>query len=356
MTTEQKTATISREFMNWYKANGRKLPWRETTDPYKIWISEIILQQTRVAQGTDYYLHFLKKFPDIHSLASSSEDAVLKAWQGLGYYSRARNLHTASKQIMTHFEGKFPSNYSEILSLKGIGEYTAAAIASIAFKQPYPVIDGNVLRVISRLYGIDIPIRSSEAKKMIGMMAKSLLNRQDPGGFNQAIMDFGATICTPSQPKCASCVVRDYCVAQLENRVNDLPINNSKKRIKERYFNYFHILQGDRTYVHQRRKNDIWRNLFEFPLIESCKTMDIETLRKTKAFSELFSSLPNVPIEKVFALKHQLTHQTIHATFYRVYIPPEFEFFPPEGIVEIGSEHLNSLAVSRLSHKYIETI
>lgn len=224
----------------WYARNGRfDLPWRDIHDPYKIWISEIILQQTRVVQGMDYYLRFIEHFPDVFSLAAAPEDEVMKLWQGLGYYSRARNLHAAAKEIAAL--GYFPNTYEGVRALKGIGDYTAAAICSFAFRLPYPVVDGNVYRVLSRIYGIDTPIDSKEGKKRFTVLAEELLDREKPDLYNSAIMDFGATQCTPQQPDCLFCPYAERCVARLECRVMELPVKEKKTEVKERYFVYVYI-------------------------------------------------------------------------------------------------------------------
>lgn len=347
---------ITSLLVNWYEKQGRDLPWRETNDPYKIWISEIILQQTRVAQGRDYYFRFVERFPNVASLAGAEEEEVLKLWQGLGYYTRARNIHAAAKQIMSTFNGIFPSTYSDIISLRGVGEYTAAAIASIAFNEPYAVVDGNVFRVIARLFGITLSIHSTEGKKIIKEMAHSLLAREDPGKYNQAVMDFGALICTPAQPQCMQCVLQDYCTAFAENRVGELPVNNRKISVKNRYFHYFHIQHNDSTFLQKRNGSDIWKNLFEFPLIETPELTDFAELEKTEAFRELFGGITSLSVDRPMTIKHQLTHQAIHTCFYRIIIPSDIPYNPPRPILKIGNEQLPDYPVSRLTHKYLEII
>ncbi len=355
-TTKEISPVITSRLLNWYAKEGRELPWRETSNPYRIWISEIILQQTRVAQGRDYYTRFIQRFPTVATLAAANEEDVLKVWQGLGYYTRARNLHAAAKQIMTAFNGTFPSTYSVIISLKGIGAYTAAAIASIAFHEPYAVVDGNVLRVISRLFGISLSIHSTEGKKIIGKIAQSLLDTAQPGKYNQAVMDFGALVCTPAQPGCITCVLRDYCTAFSEGRVSELPVNERKISIRHRYFNYFHILHDKYTYLQKRNTKDIWKNLFEFPLIETSEPTDFVELQHTEPFRKLFHGLPTLHIHRKFTTKHQLSHQTIHTTFYTIVLPQEIAYNPPEGIFKIENERLPDYPVARLTHKYLEII
>lgn len=347
---------ITVHLLNWYREYGRDLPWRETTDPYKIWISEIILQQTRVAQGRDYYFRFIERFPNVKSLAAAEEDEVLKLWQGLGYYTRARNVHTAAKQVMSTFNGIFPSTYSDIITLKGVGDYTAAAISSIAFNESHAVVDGNVFRVIARLFGIELSIHTSEGKKVIKAITQSLLAPEDPGKFNQAIMDFGALICTPAQPRCMECVLQEYCTAFAENRVGELPVNNRKISVKDRYFYYFHIQHNGSTFLQKRSGSDIWKNLFEFPLIETPAPSDFAKLEKTEVFRKLFSGISSLSIDHQLTIKHQLTHQAIHTNFYQVIIPDKIPFSPPQEIFRIGNEHLPDYPVSRLIHKYLEII
>lgn len=347
---------ITTRLLDWYKEHKRDLPWRETTDVYSVWISEVILQQTRVAQGSDYYVRFMRRFPNVRLLAEADEQEVLKLWQGLGYYSRARNMHTAAKQIVSRFNGRFPSHYSDILSLKGIGAYTAAAISSIAFNEPFAVVDGNVFRVIARLFAIETPIHTSDGKKTITEIAQQLIDRDHPGTYNQGIMDFGAVICTPRQPKCADCPLQSTCMAYSLGRVFDFPVINRKINIKNRYFNYFHIVDGDKTYLQKRDHADIWKNLYEFPLIETSSPADFMQLEQMPEFRELFSGIPSLSVDYPLTLKHQLTHQVIHTHFYRVTIPEQFTYRQPGKVIEIEKEKLSDYPISRLTHKYLETI
>ncbi|MBK5194524.1 MAG: A/G-specific adenine glycosylase [Proteiniphilum sp.] len=347
---------ITTHLLNWYKEHKRQLPWRETSDAYSIWISEVILQQTRIAQGEDYFLRFMERFPNVQMLAEAEEEEVLKLWQGLGYYSRARNMHAAAKQIVGRFDGTFPNAYSDILSLKGVGEYTAAAISSIAFNEPRAVVDGNVQRVIARLFAIESSIHTSAGKKSIAEIAQSLIAEESPGSYNQALMDFGSMVCTPTQPRCTDCLLQDYCAAYAENRVIDFPVNNRKVPIKKRYFNYFHIVQGNSTFLQKRVMSDIWKNLYEFPLIETLSAMDFTQLEQTIEFSDLFSGIPSLTIDHLLTLKHQLTHQLIHTNFYRVIIPENYLFASPLNAIKIDKEQLSSYPVSRLTDKYITII
>lgn len=252
---------ISHLLICWYNENKRDFPWRKTTDPYKIWVSEIVLQQTRVAQGWNYYLRFIEKFPTLQALAESSEKDVLNMWQGLGYYSRARNMHAAAQTIATHHNNKMPNTYKEIISLKGVGEYTAAAVLSFAFNKPYAVVDGNVYRVLSRLFAIDTPIDTARGKKEFAQLAQELLDVDRPGKYNQAIMDFGAMQCTPTMPLCATCPLQHLCVAFKLNLQPQFPVKQNKTKVRKRYFHYFHIKFDGTIYLHKRKENDIWKNM-----------------------------------------------------------------------------------------------
>lgn len=283
--------------LSWYEANKRSLPWRGETDPYKIWVSEIILQQTRVQQGWDYYLRFIDHFPTVKSLAEAPEEQVLRIWQGLGYYSRARNMHFAAQQIMNEFNGCFPNHYKDILKLKGIGDYTAAAIGSIAFNLPYPAVDGNVLRIIARIFGITDDIAQPATKIAITEICKHLIDMDKPGIFNEAAMEFGAIHCTPNNPNCESCPFQATCFALTHNSVNILPVKSNHLIKKERYFHFFIYLFNNQTIIEKRTEKDIWRNLYQFPLIE--REGKILPYRK-----------PNLTLKEV------LTHQVIYAAFY----------------------------------------
>lgn len=347
---------ITTRLLNWYNINKRDLPWRESTDPYRIWLSEVILQQTRIIQGWDYYLRFTDRFPDVQSLAKAEEEEVLKLWQGLGYYTRARNLHAAAKQIMSQFKGVFPSEYSDILSLKGVGTYTAAAISSIAFNAPYAVIDGNVNRVITRLFAVKDPIDTAAGKKNISEIAHALLPYGQSGKYNQAIMDFGSLVCTPAGPKCADCPLQVNCRAFEEKNVFTYPVTRRKPVVRKRYFSYFHIIQGNKTFLQKRNADDIWRNLYEFPLIETPEAIDFPEISQTENFLHLFPNNMKLSVDHFLTLKHQLTHQTIHATFYRVEIEEGIAFNQPQKFTCIDRNNLADYPVSRLIDKYLEKI
>ncbi|MCX4290380.1 MAG: A/G-specific adenine glycosylase [Odoribacter sp.] len=341
--------------LRWYEENRRDLPWRNTTDPYLIWISEIILQQTRVAQGLEYFLRFTARFPTIRSLAEAEEDEVMKYWQGLGYYSRARNLHVAARDLMDRFGGSFPRSYEDVRSLKGIGVYTAAAICSFAWRLPYAVVDGNVYRVLSRVFGVETPIDTHEGQKYFAELASSLLDRGRPDLYNQAIMDFGAVQCVPKSPNCLFCPLRDKCVAYREGRIEQLPVKAGKTVVKPRYFNYLHIHCGEKCLLSRRSAKDIWQNLYEFPLIETEQDMEWEELVKEKRFIDLFQHSPDFKLCKQYPVfKHVLSHRIIFARFYEIELP---EFTPVfSSYLEISSSDLESYAVSRLMAWYLEKL
>lgn len=321
----------------WYEANKRILPWRMTRNPYLIWVSEIILQQTRVEQGIDYYLRFIEKFPDISSLAAADEDKVLKVWQGLGYYNRARNIQKAAKQIMFDYGGVFPDSFDDIHSLCGIGDYTAAAIASIAWNKPFAVVDGNVFRVLSRLFTIATPIDNQIGKREFVQLANWLLDQENPGLHNQAMMELGALQCVPKNPDCIKCPLNDLCKAKASGSIDLYPAKMHKTAIRNRYFSYIYIKCINGTFLHRRESKDIWQGLYEFPLIETKTPCKFDELRQTDAFRQIFKEAEKtVLIQKPYETSHQLTHQTIHATFYSVttehetsishhYLPVNFE-------------------------------
>jgi A/G-specific adenine glycosylase len=306
----------------WATQNSRPMPWKGEKNPYKIWLSEIILQQTRVEQGWPYFERFVKNYPTVSDLANAPEDEVMKLWEGLGYYSRARNLHFTAKVIAKDYGGIFPTDYKDILQLKGIGSYTAAAIASFAYDLPYAVVDGNVYRVLSRVYGIGLPIDSTHGQKEFAALAAELLDAEKPALYNQAIMDFGATHCLPQQPKCATCNFNTTCLAYKEEQTTFYPVKIKYIQKKERYLIYFVLNEKDEVYVRRREENDIWKNLYEFPQKEVTKeefsSHDINSLMKSSFdFSnEVFDNLQVTQFSKTY--KHLLTHQTIYTIFYEI--------------------------------------
>lgn len=340
---------LNERLLLWYKVNKRELPWRDISDPYLIWISEIILQQTRVAQGYSYFVRFVDRFPTVQSLAEADEDEVLKFWQGLGYYSRARNLHSAAKSIV----GEFPKTYSEVLALKGVGEYTAAAICSFAYNLPYAVLDGNVYRVLSRYFGIDTPIDTTQGKKLFTALANDCLDKDRPGIYNQAIMDFGALQCVPSSPNCFQCPLSNSCVAFEKGIVANLPIKKGRIKVTNRYFNYIYVRMGAHTFINKRQENDIWRNLFELPLIETDHAITDEELLSLPQFLAFFEAGESPHIRcLVKQKKHVLSHRIIYANFYEVTLPEESNAF--SSFLKVRTDELEQYAISRLIHLFFE--
>ncbi|NQY66615.1 MAG: A/G-specific adenine glycosylase [Flavobacteriales bacterium] len=311
---------FSRKIRIWYKENRRHLPWRETINPYKIWLSEIILQQTKVNQGLSYYLKFVEEFPTITHLANASEEKILKTWQGLGYYSRARNLHLTAKHIQSSLDGTFPTTYDKIIKLKGVGEYTAAAIASFCFKEPKAVVDGNVYRVLARVFNINLPIDSSEGKKHFKELASQLLEPNEPDMHNQAIMEFGALCCTPKKPMCLNCIFEDTCLAKSQGSITIRPVKKMKPKTKSRYFNYLVISSHDQILVNKREDNDIWKNLFEFPLFESISEIELHNLEQSELWNTLLSQEKKLTVNQIRLKKHILSHQVIYSTFWEITI------------------------------------
>jgi A/G-specific adenine glycosylase len=308
-----------KKLLDWNKnENNRLMPWKAEKDPYKIWLSEIILQQTRVEQGWDYYNRFLAAFPNIEKLAGAPEQKVFKLWEGLGYYTRCKNLIATAKFIVHERQGKFPDAYNEILTLKGIGPYTAAAISSFAFNLPYAVVDGNVFRVLSRFFGIDTAIDSSAGKKLFTALAEELLDKELPGIYNQSIMDFGAIICKPKNPLCVDCPVKTKCVARLQGKIDLLPVKAGKLIKKSRWFYYLIIEYKGKIYVRKRGAKDIWENLYEFILIETEKLLSVENLKATEFLKIIApkNKMDIVHVSKIY--KQQLTHQTIQGRFIQV--------------------------------------
>ena len=315
----KKGMIFSKQLTYWYLHNKRNLPWRSTTNVYFIWLSEIILQQTRVDQGISYYFKFIENFPTIFDLASASEEQVLKLWQGLGYYSRARNLHFSAKYIVNELNGNFPSTYKELLKLKGVGDYTASAIASICFNEPTAVVDGNVYRVLARYFGIETAINTSEGISVFKQLAQELIDKKNPGTHNQAMMEFGALMCKPKNPDCDICPLNNSCFALSKNCVNDLPLKEKKLKIRKRYFNYMVIQSSDHKTKLVKRETGIWQNLYEFPLLETSDIIDEEQLIAHEMFKELFCNLKvKVELFDKEVLVHKLTHQHIYTKFWVV--------------------------------------
>ena len=342
---------ISCRILAWYDVHKRDLPWRATRDPYRIWISEIILQQTRVAQGYDYFVRFIERFPTVEALAHAPEDEVMRMWQGLGYYSRARNLHTAAKDVVAR--GAFPATYSDIRTLKGVGDYTAAAIASFAFDEPVAAVDGNVCRVWSRLFGVDAPIDTSEGKRAITEIAQTLLPTSHAAKYNQAIMEFGALQCVPKSPDCLACPLADKCVAFAEGRVEALPTKSHKTKVTPRYLTYLYVHNADELLLHKRVANDIWQNLYELPLIETTEPIDTDALFLHPDFQAWHSLMPSYIYRGATSgIKHVLSHRVLHATFHELELQGPLPC--PEGFVRVRFDALHQYALPRLIERYLK--
>jgi A/G-specific adenine glycosylase len=310
---------FSNTLIYWYLQNNRELPWRKTNNPYFIWLSEIMLQQTRVAQGLSYYLKFTEAFPTVFHLAKADQSTVLKMWQGLGYYSRARNLHHTAKQIALDFNGTFPSTFKEIIKLKGIGDYTAAAIASICYNEPTAVVDGNVYRVLSRYFGIKTATNSTKGIKEFKTLAQSLIDITQPGTFNQAIMDFGALHCKPQNPLCKTCPFSDSCVAFEKELTKELPVKEKKIKVRKRYFNYLVVKTNDnKTILTERTGKGIWQGLYQFPLIESDTNIDKNELILSEKFTDLFLNKTTISLFNKKEIIHKLSHQHLYTQFWIV--------------------------------------
>ena len=349
---------FGRILIKWYGKNKRDLPWRSTRDPYKIWLSEVILQQTRVEQGLGFYIKFVERFPTVEKLAAAESDKIYKMWQGLGYYNRADNMMKAAKTIVADFEGRFPGNYNDLKKLKGIGSYTAAAIASIAFDKSKPVVDGNVFRVLSRLFGISTPINTAAGKKEFEVIASELMSDHDPGTFNQSLMEFGALFCKPKNPDCENCIFNTDCIAWQKKEVINYPVKNPKRDIKKRFFYYLLVELGttdESVFLMKKRdKNDIWKKLYDFPLIEfTNKTEPHTALSKLAENIKLKSSEYRIK-DISDNYQHQLTHQQINAVFIRIFVN-KFENIEAENsLLLVNNNDINNYPVSRLIERYLQ--
>jgi len=350
--------SLSASLLNWYDKNKRALPWRETRDPYSIWLSEVILQQTRVNQGLDYYLRFLQAFPDVQSLAAASEQEVLKLWQGLGYYSRARNLHHAAKDIVGNHKGIFPNTAAGLKKLKGIGDYTAAAVASICFDEPIAVLDGNVARVISRLHALDLPVDSTAGRAFLVDVASQMLRNQHPGTFNQALMELGALVCTPKSPACDHCPLSEACEALKKNAVERFPVKGPKKSPTMRYLNYLVISYADKDEVFfmlkKRTGNDIWKNLFDFPCIETGDVATVEQILETADRQGYFAGQAYTVKQVSGDYIHQLTHRRLVARFIRLHIGAVPGTFINS--IAVRKDQLAEFPVPRLIDRYLANL
>ncbi|GAA4325386.1 A/G-specific adenine glycosylase [Mucilaginibacter gynuensis] len=340
------------ELLKWYQQNKRDLPWRNTTDAYIIWLSEVILQQTRVEQGMPYFYRFLERYPDVNSFANAAEDDILKLWQGLGYYSRGRNMLKTARLVQQDCDGIFPTAYDELLKLKGIGEYTAAAISSFSAGEVRAVVDGNVYRVLARYFGIDEPINSTGAKKTFQTIATDLINKKMPGLHNQAMMEFGAMLCKPKNPGCGICPVRIGCYAFKHNATTYLPVKLKKLKVRERFLNYFLITDGDKILMNKRGENDIWANMYDLPLIETQTLLPANELFNLPETKEYFGSIINnteiLPVQK-----HILTHQRLYVRLIKLNTQPvklEQKWFYTE------VQNLEKLALPKIIFIFLKNI
>ena len=342
---------FQKTLISWYSENKRDLPWRASTDPYVIWLSEIILQQTRVDQGMPYFQRFLETFPGVKDFASAEEANVLKLWQGLGYYSRARNMLSTAKQVVSEHNGRFPSSYKALLQLKGIGPYSAAAISSFSVGEPQAVLDGNVYRVLARYFGIDTPINSSSGIKEFSQLARKMLFLPDPALYNQAIMEFGALQCKPRKPNCEVCPFRLNCFALNHNKVDVLPVKLPKAAKKTRFFNYFIFMENDKVLVRQRQAGDIWQHLYDFPSIETPAMAELDSVEFIELVNKTFGDEP--VLTKLVEMKHILTHQLIKAQFFRV---DDFllESLTTTNCKWVTIENLDHLPQPKLIHNFVE--
>ena len=341
--------------INWYAENHRDLPWRHSPTPYQVWLSEVILQQTRVNQGHDYYLRFVEKWPTVADLAQATEEEVLKMWQGLGYYSRARNLHRCAMKVVEQYQGNFPADYEKLKKLQGVGDYTAAAIASIAFNLPHAVVDGNVYRVLSRLFDIDTPINNKEGQQKFAHLADTLLNRDKPGLYNQAMMEFGALQCTPKNPDCLHCPLQAQCFAFERMTVMQRPVKLQKTKVTTRYFNYLVIKFEDKVYLHKRNDRDIWKNLYDFPCIETKSMTEAVDVLDLEEFKQLVDYKPFVVKNVSRLFTHKLTHRTIMAQFIEINLHEELLQIQTKDLILTRESDLGNYPIPRLIDLYLNT-
>ena len=310
---------FSNSLLTWYLQNKRDLPWRNTNNPYPIWLSEIMLQQTRVAQGLPYFLSFVDAFPTVFDLANAEEEQVLKLWQGLGYYSRARNMHKTAQIVVNEYNGIFPNNYNELLKLKGIGNYTAAAIASFCFNEVVPVVDGNVFRVLSRYFDVESDISLATTKKEFTELASQLIPKNNPALFNQAIMEFGALQCVPKNPDCEVCIFNSSCAALQKNKINQLPFKSKKTKVRNRFFNYLIFIdKKNTTILRKRTEKGIWQNLYEFPVIETDKQEEFDSVKNSIQSQFNSMTINSIVMYNEFPIIHKLSHQKLHINFYLI--------------------------------------
>ncbi|MBL7884679.1 MAG: A/G-specific adenine glycosylase [Bacteroidia bacterium] len=344
---------FSQKIIAWYLKNKRDLPWRTTQNPYFIWLSEIILQQTRVDQGMAYYLKFVKEFPAVAHLAKADNEKVMKLWQGLGYYSRARNLHTTAKLIMTDYNGVFPDDYAEIRKLKGIGDYTAAAIASFAYNKPHAVVDGNVYRVLARVFGVNTPIDSANGKKEFATLAFELLDKKKPAIHNQAIMEFGALHCKPINPDCNYCPLQTMCIAFEKKIVSELPVKSKKTKVRKRFFNYIVFSYKNQTIINKRITKDIWTSLYDFPLFETETELTEAEFLQSKEWKAFIKKMPYKITEVSKPFKHVLSHQLIIARFWEIKCEKPLKEIAIKNALVIQEKNIHHYAIPRLIDNYL---
>ena len=345
---------FTKNLMQWFATNHRPLPWKGEKDPYLIWLSEIILQQTRVEQGLPYFEKFKDKYPTVKDLALAPEDEIMKMWEGLGYYSRARNLHAAAKYIAHKLDGIFPNTYTGLCDLKGVGPYTAAAIASFAYGLPYAVVDGNVYRVLSRYFGIEEPIDTTTGKRLIANMAQELLDKTQAANFNQAIMDFGATHCTPALPSCERCIMQNECIAFQSKSVDKLPIKSKKLQRRQRFFNYLILNWNGHVFIHKRTAKDIWQNLYEFPLIETATLVENSSFLERQPLWQAWMDGKNITFEQASEpIKQELTHQRIIARFWEITVSGVDTFENSNEWTAIKRENVGDYAFPKVIDTYL---
>ncbi|MGV3707031.1 MAG: A/G-specific adenine glycosylase [Arcticibacter sp.] len=339
------------ELISWYNANKRDLPWRNTSDPYVIWLSEIILQQTRVEQGTPYFHRFLEKYPTVADFASADEGEILRLWQGLGYYSRGRNMHLTSKMVMEEHGGYFPKKYDDLLKLKGVGEYTAAAISSFSAGEAKAVVDGNVFRLLARFFGIDEVINSPQGKRIFTDLANEVIDQRDPGTSNQAMMEFGSLVCKPRNPDCVVCPLSSHCYALQHDKIAVLPVKKKSQAPRSRYFNYVVVMAEGSILMNKRGPKDIWENLYEFPLIETDTMVELSGVLKHPAFIAVFGE--DVVVKSLQGpVKHQLSHQTIYARFIEIEAK-NISFMPNSGYDFIRMEDIDKIAQPKIIFSFL---
>lgn len=353
---------FTRRLLSWYDMNRRSLPWRGTGDIYRLWVSEVILQQTRVEQGLSYYYRFLDAFPDVYSLAAASEEQVLRLWQGLGYYSRARNMHEAARDIVSRHSGNFPGNSQDLKKLKGVGDYTAAAIASIMFNEAVPAIDGNVCRVLARVYTVPHPLHTTKATRTFTQLAGELIPHDRPGDFNQAMMDFGSLICKPNNPDCLNCFFNETCQAFQKNTVDQYPVRTKKLPVRDRFFTYLYIQppscrSNPVFFAHQRTSNDIWKHLFEFPLLESQKELAEQEVLAHEGFISLLSCHEAPVVRALIRLRpHKLSHQRIHAQLFVLDAPECALASLKDRFILTDLEHFEKMAKPKLVERFLHRL